>query len=128
MDTKELNYNRDIIFCFVFTEKPSITTHPQLPGDTVREGDNVTLSCHATGDPVLTISWTRNGSLVTTSARISFSDDNKKLTIVNVTRTDSGEYRCVARNRVGIDTSNAAKLDVQCKTSIFEYIHMIVTL
>ena len=126
MDTKELNCNRDIIFCFVFTEKPSITTDPQ--GDTVREGENVTLFCNATGDPVLTISWTRNGSLVVTSARISFSDDNEKLTITNVSRTDSGEYLCVAENRVGSDTSNAAKLDVQCKTSIFENIHMIVTL
>ena len=126
MDTKELNYNRDIIFCFVFTEKPSITTHPQ--GDTVREGEKVTLFCNATGDPVLTISWTRNGSLVNTSARISFSDDSKKLTIMNVNRTDSGEYRCVARNRVGSNISDAAKLDVQCKTNIFEYIHMILTL
>lgn len=88
----------------------------------------MTLFCNATRDPVLTISWTRNGSLVNTSARISFSDDNKTLTIMNVNRTDSGEYRCVARNRVGSDTSDAAKLDVLCKTSIFEYIHMILTI
>ena len=126
MDTKDHNCNRDIIFCFVFTEKPSITTDPQ--GDTVREGENVTLFCNATGDPVLTISWTRRVSLVTTSAKFSFSDDNKKLAITNVNRTDSGEYRCVARNRVGSDTSDAAMLDVQCKTRIFEYIHVILTL
>lgn len=88
----------------------------------------MTLSCNAIGNPTPTISWTRNGSLVNTSAMISFSDDNKTLTITNVTRTDSGQYRCVARNRVGSDTSNAAKLDVQCKTSIFEYIRMILTL
>ena len=37
---------------------------------------------------------------------------------MNVSRTDRGEYRCVARNRVGNDTSNAADLDVQCKYSI----------
>ena len=86
------------------------------------------LSCNASGNPTPTISWTRNGSLVNTSTRISFSDGNKTLTITNVNRTDSGEYRCVARNRVGSDTSSAAKLDVQCKTSISEYIHMILTL
>ena len=84
----------------------------------------MTLSCNATGNPTPTISWTRNGSPVDTSARISFSDDNNTLTITNVKRTDSGEYRCVARNRVGSDTSDAAKLDVQCKTSISEYIRM----
>ena len=41
--------------------------------------------------------------------------DKKELTITNVSRTDSGEYRCVAKNSVGSETSNAAKLDVQRK-------------
>ncbi|XP_020608165.1 hemicentin-2-like [Orbicella faveolata] len=95
-------------------EKPSITTHPQ--GDTVREGENVTLSCNATGNPVPTISWTRDASPVDTRnniSRISISDDKKQLTITNVKRTDSGKYQCVAENRVGSDTSDAATLDVQ---------------
>ena len=126
LNPKQLSCNRDIIFCCVFTEKPSITTHPQ--GGTVKEGDNVTLSCNATRNPVPTISWTRDGSPVDTSGRISFTADKKQLTITNVSRTDSGEYRCVARNRVGNDTSNAADLVVQCKTSIFENINVILTL
>lgn len=88
----------------------------------------MTLSCNASGNPTPTISWTRNGSPVDTSARNSFSDDNNTLTITNVNRTDSGEYRCVVRSRVGSDTSDVAKLDVQCKTTIFEGIRMILTL
>ena len=92
------------------------------------EGHNVTLSCNATGNPLPTISWTRNGSLVHASGRINFSDGKKRLTITDVNRTDSGEYRCVASNRVGHDTSNATKLDVQCKTSISENNHVILTL
>ena len=83
----------------------------------------MTLSCNATGNPVPTIQWTRNGSAVDSSdiiSRISFSHDKKQLTIMNVSRTDRGEYRCVAENRVGSDTSDDAKLVVQCKTSIFE--------
>ena len=35
--------------------------------------------------------------------------------MTNVNRTDSEEYRCVANNRVGYETSNPATLDVQCK-------------
>ena len=78
----------------------------------------MTLSCNASGNPAPAISWTRDGSLVNTSGnftRISFSHDKKQLTITDVSRTDSGEYRCVAKNSVGHDTSSAAILDVQCK-------------
>jgi len=105
-----------IFFC-VFTEKPSITTHPK--GYILKEGDNVTLSCNATGNPVLTISWTRDGSPIDVSGRNSFSNEKKLLTITNVSRADRGEYRCVAENRVGNDTSHIATLDVQCKTTAF---------
>lgn len=105
--------------CLIVTDKPEITAHPQ--GVAKTEGDNVTLSCNATANPVATISWTRDESQVDTSdnsPRISFSDGIKKLTITNVDRTDSGEYRCVARNSLGNETSNAASLDVQCKLGV----------
>lgn len=103
-------------FCRVCSEQPSIITHPI--GVAIREGQNVTLSCNASGNPVPTISWTINGYPANTSynPRISFSDDKKQLIITNVSRTDSGKYRCVAKNRVGSDTSNASIVDVQRKS------------
>ena len=85
---------------------------------TTTEGSNLTLSCNATGNPVPTISWSRDGSLVNTGGRISFLDDKKQLIITNVDRTDSGKYRCVVENSVGNDTSDAATLNVQCKFNI----------
>ena len=76
----------------------------------------MTLSCNASGNPVPEISWTRDGSLVSSGdQRISFDAGNRQLTITNVSRADSGEYRCVADNSEGNDTSNATTLDVQCK-------------
>ena len=106
------------VFYLKLTDQPEITVHPQ--SQTTREGDNVTLSCDTIGNPAPTISWTRNGSLVDTSdnPRISFSADKKQVIITNVNRTDSGEYRCVARNIIGNDTSNAATLNLQCKFSV----------
>ena len=106
-----------------FTEQPEITSHPQ--GVTIREGQNmINLSCNATGSPLLTISWTRNGISVNASgnSRISFSADKKQLTITNVSRTDNGEYRCVTSNRVGSDISNAATVNVQCKYGMLFYV------
>ena len=99
---------------FFITVAPLITTQPQ--SGPVTEGDNVTLSCNASGNPVPTISWTRDGSLISSGdQRISFEAGNRRLTITNVSRVDSGEYRCVADNSEGNDTSHATTLDVQCK-------------
>ena len=99
----------------IITDKPEITARPLH--ETKTEGDNVTFTCNAIGNPKPSILWTRDGSPLETrdnSSRISLSVDKKKLTITSVNRTDSGEYRCVAENSVGNDTSNA-KLDVQRK-------------
>lgn len=95
-------------------DEPTITSHPH--NDTKTEGNTVTFSCNVTGNPVPTISWTRDGSLInaTINSSIRFSADAKKLTITNVNRVDSGEYQCVARNSLGNDTSDVATLDVQC--------------
>ena len=69
---------------------------------------------------MLTISWTINGAPVNTrdNSRISFSANKTHLTITNVSRTDSGEYRCIAENRVGSDITDVAKLDIRCKNSV----------
>ena len=84
---------------------------------TTIEGSNVTFLCVASGVPVPRISWTINGTAinVTTNPRINLTGDGQQLTVTNVNRTDSGEYRCVASNKVGNVTSMAVKLTVQCK-------------
>ena len=92
---------------------PVITEHPQ--GDTKKEGEDVTLSCNARGNPEPQISWEKDGSTRTSNDRISLSDDKKKLTIKNLTKDDCGEYQGVASNIVSSVKSNCAILDVQCK-------------
>ena len=97
----------------MFTDFPEVTVYPEA--QTKTEGENVTLSCNVAGNPAPTISWTRNRSPLNTSGRINFLDGKKQLTITNLNRRDSGEYRCVASNSLGNATSNVASLNVQCK-------------
>lgn len=96
-----------LILCslIIHVVAPQIITQPQ--GGPVIEGDIVTLSCNVIGFPAPSITWTKDGSLLTSS----FGG----VRITSVNRTDSGEYRCVAINSVGNATSDAATLDVQCK-------------
>ena len=111
MIDKLFKYN--ILFC-ISTVTPAIETHPQA--DPVKEGENLTLFCNATGSS-LTISWTKNGSAINPNedVRIRLSTDKEQLTITNVSRKDNGAYRCVASNKVGNATSNAAIVTVRCE-------------
>ena len=99
---------------FNFTVKPSIEQDPTAI--TVKERENLTLFCDAFGSS-LRISWEKNGSGINPSkdSRILLSRDNVQLTIVNVSRKDNGAYQCVASNEVGVATSNAAIVNVQCE-------------
>ena len=93
--------------------------HPQ--NETKTEGDNVTFTCNATGNPAPTFNWTKDGSVLTAGSRISLSPDRKQLTITNVTREDSGQYVCEATNNVTTVQSNSATLNVKCKIFYYNY-------
>ena len=111
-----IHTSKNTVDFFPFSDKPAFTAHPQ--NQIVREGDNVTLFCNATGNPEPTISWTIDGLTVniTVHPRISLSSDNKQLTVRNVNRTDMNhKYRCEAKNSVEKITSDAASLTVQCE-------------
>ena len=75
----------------------------------------MTFTCDADGNPTPTFSWTKDGSVVNTTLRITFNENNKNLTITNVSKGDSGEYICVATNNVETVQSNSSTLNVQCK-------------
>ena len=92
--------------------------HPQ--NATKIEGDNVTFTCNATGNPAPTFRWTKIGSVLTTDSRISLLSHGKHLTITNVTREDSGQYVCEATNNVTTVPSDSATLNVQCKITCYD--------
>ena len=99
--------------CLLITDQPEFNRHPL--NETKTEGENVTFTCDADGNPTPTFSWTKDGSVVNTTSRITFNADKKQLSITNVDRGDSGKYICVAMNDVNEVQSNSSTLNVQCK-------------
>ncbi|XP_049330218.1 neuronal cell adhesion molecule a isoform X15 [Astyanax mexicanus] len=76
--------------------------HPTGPNSTsmVLRGETLELECIADGLPTPEISWTRvSGDLP--GDRFSFQKFQKMLKIIEVTEADAGDYRCLARNRLG---------------------------
>ena len=79
----------------------------QIQNVTVEEGRNVTKECSVTaGTPPLNYFWknVKTGQVTT----------EKRLTIINIRRNQSGKYRCTASNTCG-NESTRMFIDVHCK-------------
>ena len=111
---------------FPFAEPPSIVPF-SFGRDVVDEGEYAQISCIvSTGDLPLTITWSLQGSSVTsglgsgvqTSAmgpRASF------LSIESVDHKHSGEYTCIARNKAGNATySTRLKVNGNLRSTVRE--------
>ena len=87
----------------MFSVPPSILP---IDNEMVIEGGNVTLTCNASGFPAPTVYWvkTSNGDRV----------NGTELVFTNISRSEAGEYKCVASNPCNT-TTELADVDVQCK-------------
>ncbi|XP_030221645.1 neuronal cell adhesion molecule isoform X13 [Gadus morhua] len=75
---------------------PSGASSTQL----VLRGQVLELECIAEGLPTPQVSWTKVGGDLPTK-RTSFLHHQKTMSIVNVSESDAGEYRCSAKNQLG---------------------------
>ena len=76
---------------------PEVTTEevdPAVPGD------NVTLSCSATGDTPLIYQWTMEGSSVV----LNTDNTTGSLDLVNIQEDQFGTYLCTVTNSLGTAT------------------------
>ena len=87
----------------MFSVPPSIQP---IDNETVIEDGSVTLTCNASGFPTPTVYW------VKTSNGDRFN--KTELVFTNISRSEAGEYTCVASNPCDTTTELAA-VDVQCK-------------
>ena len=73
---------------------------------TVIEGENSTLACHVSGIPLPSVSWTEVRTGDRTEGNIG--------SLINVSRSDAGEYKCEASNFCGNDSKSTFVI-VNCK-------------
>ena len=96
--------------CLYSAEKPEFDV---TPGNRVAsEGEDVTFSCHAMGDPPPTILWRREDGHMPEGRTHIRADKSLQLTTVQI--ADEGDYVCKAENSVGF-VETTFTLTVQCE-------------
>ncbi|XP_059001185.1 hemicentin-1 isoform X2 [Mustela lutreola] len=87
------------------THMVSLTVHvlptfTELPGDvSLSKGEQLRLSCKATGIPLPKLTWTFNNNII--PAHFDSVNGHSELVIERVSKEDSGTYVCTAENSVG---------------------------
>ena len=83
---------------------------------TVNEGSNLTLFCNATGKPAPNITWTR-----VSEDEVLFVGNPWH--IININRTYSGTYRCIADNGVPSPVNRTISVNVLCEYTLYYQLH-----
>ena len=115
MDTYNCKYSISL-YC-ITADPPQVTVHP-VDQTSIVPGSDVSFSVTATGTAPLSYQWQKDGVSLTDGGSITGAT-TATLTITGVMESDEGGYRCVATNSLGIDTSNAAMLNVGKSQCIF---------
>lgn len=82
----------------------------------INEGSKLTLKCEATGNPVPSYTWLKDGSELKKTAKIKSNKKYSKVQIRRAKLEDSGNYTCVAENPLGKDNSTGT-VNVQSITT-----------
>ena len=80
----------------------------------VTEGDNVTLSCSASGVPSPRTAWIREKTGEVLSS-------NKIHQITAIKSNESSNYLCLASNGIGKNSTKSCSVDVRCKMVVQPY-------
>ncbi len=67
----------------------------------VQLGTPTQLTCNIIGYPLPAIEWYKNGKLVVNGTKLRLSSDMKAIHINETVLDDTGEFKCVGKNRFG---------------------------
>jgi len=95
-------------------ERPIITLEPDTSMLRLTEGDELRVTCMASGSPNPSVQWENEHSLHTESVDRHYGDNTAYLNVYRVTQADARVYTCVATNEAGRD-ERQIRVDVQPK-------------
>ena len=104
-----LHQNHTLSYSFSLAP-PRIMSHSD--NQTVNEGSNLTLFCNATGKPAPIITWTRASEDEVLSVGSPWH-------IVDINRTYSGTFRCIADNGVLSPVNSTIPINVLCEYTLY---------
>ncbi|XP_024917835.1 muscle, skeletal receptor tyrosine-protein kinase [Cynoglossus semilaevis] len=97
--------------------KPQIKRHPS--NLTQLLGSKAVLPCVTLGNPRPDVTWLKDDEMIKISDRVTILDYGT-LKIHNVQKEDAGQYRCVARNSLGLTFSRPVTMEVQAPARILQ--------
>ncbi|XP_034553518.1 carcinoembryonic antigen-related cell adhesion molecule 1 [Notolabrus celidotus] len=78
----------------------------------VEFNDTAVLMCSVSNGSSLSYVWMKDGSVITASEAVQFSDGGATLTITNVTRHYGGQFKCNVSNLLGSEVSAPVNLNI----------------
>ncbi|KAH8417005.1 hypothetical protein KR222_001102, partial [Zaprionus bogoriensis] len=105
--TKKLN---------LLIKTPPVIAESTPKSTLVTEGQNLELSCHATGFPTPTISWARVGNAIMPAGGHLLNEPTLRIKAVH--RLDRGGYYCIAQNGEGQPDRRLVRVEVEFRPSI----------
>ena len=104
--TQIIIYGLKVLVQYLFFYLPTVPSNIEsIQDQNVTEGDNLTLTCNASGMPQPNVSWIKPGGQ---------RHNGHMLEVTNINRSQAGEYKCEASNECG-NATETATIDVQCK-------------
>ncbi|XP_035480756.1 pro-neuregulin-2, membrane-bound isoform isoform X4 [Scophthalmus maximus] len=118
LDTSGKNLKKDVgkILCEDCAAAPKLK--PMRNPIIVDEGKRLTVKCEATGNPLPTYRWFKDGNELKKNKKVKIknSQKNSKVQISKAKLEDSGNYTCVVENPLGKDNSTGT-VNVQSITT-----------
>ena len=93
----------------IYVDSLYISKIKVCPGKKVNAGSSITFDCVIIGEPVEEFAWYHGRISLTSGGRVQI-DSTRKLTIRNLTSSDSGVYMCSVANRMTAETSETVMI------------------
>ncbi|XP_050987667.1 neural cell adhesion molecule 1 isoform X1 [Labeo rohita] len=107
--------SKELQISVVVNEPPTVLIHQERKSVFAGPNTSVSIVCLVKGEPTPNISWITPSTF--DNSRYKYNSDKSELTISAVTRSDFGEYICMATNKIG-ENSATFILDVSERPTV----------